>query len=97
MTNVYIVYGYHANENKHWFKWLKNALELEGHDVKIIDLPNPDAPDVEEWLPALKTQATSIDGDTLFVAHSLGVITTLKFINDLNVSHIGGYSDGFRI
>ncbi|QDW91339.1 serine hydrolase family protein [Staphylococcus chromogenes] len=98
MTNVYIVYGYHANENKHWFKWLKNALELEGHDVKIIDLPNPDAPDVEEWLTALKTQATAIDGDTLFVAHSLGVITTLKFINDLNVSHIGGIAmvSGFK-
>lgn len=98
VTNVYIAHGYHANKNKHWFKWLKNALEIEGHDVKIIEFPNTDTPDVEEWLNALHEQVTSINSDTLFVAHSLGVITTLKFINDSKVPLIGGIAmvSGFK-
>lgn len=98
MTHVYIAHGYQADENQHWFQWLKNALELEGHDVTIVKFPNPDTPRVEEWLEAMQQQVTHVNSDTLFVAHSLGAITTLKFINDLDIPLIGGIAivSGFK-
>nr|WP_289780506.1 alpha/beta hydrolase [Staphylococcus hyicus] len=98
MTQVYIAHGYHANPNQHWFQWLKNALEIEGHDVKVIKFPNPDTPQIDEWLDAMRKQVTQLNHDTLFVAHSLGVITTLKFLYDADISSIGGVAlvSGFK-
>ncbi|QDW98500.1 serine hydrolase family protein [Staphylococcus agnetis] len=98
MTQVYIAHGYHADPYQHWFPWLKNALEIEGHDVKVIKFPNPDTPRVEEWIPAMNEQVQHLNHDTLFVAHSLGVITTLKFLNDADISSIGGVAlvSGFK-
>lgn len=98
MTQVYIAHGYHADPYQHWFPWLKNALEIEGHDVKVIKFPNPDTPRVEEWIPAMNEQVQHLNYDTLFVAHSLGVITTLKFLNDADISSIGGVAlvSGFK-
>ncbi|PTH32636.1 serine hydrolase family protein [Staphylococcus agnetis] len=98
MTQVYIAHGYHADPYQHWFPWLKNALEIEGHDVKVIKFPNPDTPRVEEWIRAMNEQVQHLNHDTLFVAHSLGVITTLKFLNDADISSIGGVAlvSGFK-
>ncbi|MDG4944603.1 RBBP9/YdeN family alpha/beta hydrolase [Staphylococcus agnetis] len=95
---MYIAHGYHADPYQHWFPWLKNVLEIEGHDVKVIKFPNPDTPRVEEWIPAMNEQVQHLNHDTLFVAHSLGVITTLKFLNDADISSIGGVSlvSGFK-
>ncbi|WP_225906154.1 RBBP9/YdeN family alpha/beta hydrolase [Staphylococcus agnetis] len=77
---------------------VKNALEIEGHDVKVIKFPNPDTPRVEEWIRAMNEQVQHLNHDTLFVAHSLGVITTLKFLNDADISSIGGVAlvSGFK-
>ncbi|MCO4326435.1 MULTISPECIES: RBBP9/YdeN family alpha/beta hydrolase [Staphylococcus] len=95
---MYIAHGYHADPYQHWFPWLKNALEIEGHDVKVIKFPNPDTPRVEEWIRAMNEQVQHLNHDTLFVAHSLGVITTLKFLNDADISSIGGVAlvSGFK-
>ncbi|WP_240928897.1 MULTISPECIES: alpha/beta hydrolase [Staphylococcus] len=95
---MYIAHGYHADPYQHWFPWLKNVLEIEGHDVKVIKFPNPDTPRVEEWIPAMNEQVQHLNHDTLFVAHSSGVITTLKFLNDADISSIGGVAlvSGFK-
>lgn len=98
MTQVYIAHGYHADVYQHWFQWLKEVLEIEGHNVSVIQFPNPDTPRVEEWIRAMNDQVKHLDHDTLFVAHSLGVITTLKFLNDADISSIGGVAlvSGFK-
>ncbi|QLK86329.1 alpha/beta hydrolase [Staphylococcus sp. 17KM0847] len=90
MTKVYIIHGYQANSQDHWFPWLKKTLEIEGHQVITLDLPNTDCPDGDEWLAYMKENITDVNKETIFVAHSLGVITTLKFIDDLDVSEVGG-------
>ncbi|EGQ4259553.1 serine hydrolase family protein [Staphylococcus pseudintermedius] len=98
MTKLYIVHGYQADASKHWFPWLKQSLEIEGHDVEVLNLPNSHEPHVEEWLTYMRQTIPEVDADTIFVAHSLGVITTLKFLNDLDVSKVGGLAivSGFK-
>ncbi|PXA18216.1 hypothetical protein DD876_12495, partial [Staphylococcus pseudintermedius] len=95
---LYIVHGYQADASKHWFPWLKQSLEIEGHDVEVLNLPNSHEPHVEEWLTYMRQTIPEVDADTIFVAHSLGVITTLKFLNDLDVSKVGGLAivSGFK-
>ena len=98
MTNVYIIHGYQANSRDHWFPWLKNTLEIEGHDVTVLDLPNTECPNGDEWVQYMKEHITNVNKDTIFIAHSLGVITTLKFIQDLDVSKVGSLAmvSGFK-
>ncbi|UNB47101.1 RBBP9/YdeN family alpha/beta hydrolase [Staphylococcus coagulans] len=100
MTKVYIVHGYQADPTKHWFPWLKQSLELEGHEVEILNLPDSSHPKVDVWLDYMNENVKEVNSDTIFVTHSLGAITTLKFLNDLDVNHIGslaivsGFKDG---
>ncbi|UXR77676.1 MULTISPECIES: alpha/beta hydrolase [unclassified Staphylococcus] len=98
MTNVYIVHGYQANSGDHWFPWLKRTLEIEGHQVTVLDLPNTNRPNGSEWVSYMKEHITEVNNDTIFIAHSLGVVTTLKFIQELDVSKVGSLAmiSGFK-
>lgn len=90
--HVYIVHGYGASPSDHWFPWLKRELEKDGATVSIINLPTPSAPQPEEWQRALEAQVASIDRNTYFVAHSLGSITLLSFLEKYQANEsIGGY------
>lgn len=67
-------------------------MEKAGATVSIIDLPTPDAPAPDQWQHALQSQITTLDADTYFVAHSLGSITLLKFLEKATLKDaIGGY------
>ncbi|UXR68920.1 MULTISPECIES: alpha/beta hydrolase [unclassified Staphylococcus] len=98
MTNVYIIHGYQANSQDHWFPWLKKTLEIEGHNVTVLDLPHTDRPNGDEWLSHMQEHIKDVDRDTIFISHSLGVITTLKFINELDVPRVGSLAmiSGFK-
>jgi len=78
--HVYIVHGYLASPSAHWFPWLKREMEKRGASVSIIELPSPEAPQVDAWQAALKSQIKRVDGKAYFVAHSLGGITLLRFL-----------------
>lgn len=91
-AHIYIVHGYGASPSEHWFGWLKTEIEKTGATVSIIDLPTPDDPQPQGWQRALETQVTSLDKNTYFVAHSLGSITLLRFLEKhTSNTPIGGY------
>jgi predicted alpha/beta hydrolase family esterase len=46
---VCIVHGFDASPSAHWFPWLKAALEREGHEVKLDQLPSAGKPEPEQW------------------------------------------------
>ncbi|PPU08520.1 hydrolase [Xanthomonas arboricola] len=89
---VYIVHGYSASPYRHWFPWLKQELEKQGVVVSIVTLPSPDSPRPDDWQRALEVQIESMDENTYFVAHSLGGIALLKYLETAGgASVIGGY------
>jgi predicted alpha/beta hydrolase family esterase len=90
--HIYIIHGYSASPADHWFSWLKEKLEEENNKVTIIDLPTPLIPDSKEWNEALKEQIKTIDENSFFIAHSLGCITLLKFLEESSIKkQIAGY------
>ena len=92
IKNVYIIHGYGASAEHHWFPWLKKELEKKDTNVVILNLPAPNSPNSNEWSNALKEQIKIIDKNSYFIAHSLGCISLLKFLEDLPYStKIGGY------
>lgn len=90
--HIYIIHGYSASPADHWFFWLKEKLEEEKNEVTIVDLPTPLTPNPKEWNEALKKQIKTIDENSFFIAHSLGCITLLKFLEESSFKkQIAGY------
>lgn len=81
---VILVPGFGANPNSDWFPWLSRSIVGEmGIPVTTVKMPTPKIPRLPKWLSALKTQSGTIDRDTYFIAHSLGCVTLLRFIESL--------------
>ncbi|WP_426451986.1 RBBP9/YdeN family alpha/beta hydrolase [Paenibacillus sp. S-38] len=89
---VYIIHGYGASPTNHWFPWLKETLLADDHQVSVLHMPNSSDPRLEEWLDTLANSIKSMDTNTYFVTHSLGSITLLKYLEQLNpLPTFGGF------
>lgn len=88
---VYIVHGYMASPGDHWFGWLKSQLEARGARVTILAMPDSSDPDPAAWQRHLQQSVERHDGDSYFVAHSLGCIALLHYLQSLPAdTQIGG-------
>jgi len=79
----YIIHGWEANPNLHWFPWLKKELKKLNFDVKVLKMPNTMQPKLSEWLSFLLKIAKNPNESTYLIGHSLGVITILRYLESL--------------
>ncbi|MDH6311004.1 putative alpha/beta hydrolase family esterase [Dysgonomonas sp. PFB1-18] len=86
--NIYVVHGYTANSQANWYPDLKNHLESENIRVHIFDMPNSHAPVEKEWLDFLEANITNLDDKSIFIGHSLGCVTILRFLENKNTDNI---------
>lgn len=88
---VYIVHGYGASPDSHWFPWLKHRLQAQGVKVSVLDMPNSAYPQPGQWQQTLQQKVIHADRNTWFVTHSLGSIAVLRYLADRkDLSTIGG-------
>lgn len=87
---VYIVHGYMAGPSDHWFEWLKQQIKDNGGDAQIIAMPDSSNPDARIWTQTLEDHVGILDKNTFIVAHSLGGISTLRFLNNHPDKKFGG-------
>ena len=91
MKKTIIIHGYRSYPQDCWFPWIKKELNNRGVKVLIPQMPNPARPKKQSWVNKLKKVAGKIDENTVFVGHSLGVITILRFLETLERKQkIGG-------
>ena len=90
MRQIFVLHGYSASIDDHWFLDLKHQIEEEHTTVTLIPFPDSEHPDVDAWQKVLDQQIPSVDENTYFVAHSLGVITLLHFLQRHDYQNIGG-------
>ena len=63
----------------HWQRWLAEELRSGGEHVLYPQLPDPDAPVLEEWLAVLRDELAMLgDGERVVIAHSLGCLLWLR-------------------
>ena len=36
---LFVIHGYDANPQKHWFPWLKNKMEKKEYEVNVLEMP----------------------------------------------------------
>jgi uncharacterized protein len=59
----------------HWQRWLADRLAEDGAQVLYPQLPEPDAPVLDEWLLDLRRYAAAMRGDErVLVCHSLATL-----------------------
>ncbi len=48
-------------------------------------MPSPSAPKIEEWVNKLKELVPNPDNETVFIGHSIGCQTILRYLEQLNL------------
>lgn len=88
---VFIVHGWDGYPEEGWFPWLKKELEKKGFEVFIPQLPEPDKPNIKNWVATLEKIVVKLDKQTFFVGHSMGCQTIVRYLESLTKNQkIGG-------
>lgn len=92
---VYIVHGYGAKIEEHWYPQVAQELRENEIEVKVLKMPKSKSPKVGGWIGTLENEIRELDEKTYLVGHSLGTITILiylsKYLNEKKkTSKIGG-------
>lgn len=75
-----IHYGCYGHAGENWFPWLQTELERRGHRVTIPALPTPEGQNLANYLQIYPRLVQAVDGDTVFIGHSLGCAFTLRLL-----------------
>jgi predicted alpha/beta hydrolase family esterase len=91
-VRVFIVHGYTAAPDRHWFPWLKTRMETaHAATVHIPAMPDPDTPCPKAWHRHLQTLIGTADDQTYIIGHSLGCATVLRYAAGLEAdTKLGG-------
>ena len=81
---IILLHGWGGSKEERFFIWLEQELTALGHKVIRFDFPNTDNPNQKKWLQKLEQEAGYINGKTLFVGFSLGGVTALRFLEELD-------------
>lgn len=90
MKRAFIIHGWGATPEDHWFQWLSGSLKARGYQVYAPPLPNPAAPVFADWQHMLARRIGTPQPGDLFVAHSLGAVTLLHYLSQTAPAEIGG-------
>lgn len=80
---VFIIHGWDGYPEEGWFPWLKKELETRGFAVFVPQLPKPDEPRVNNWVPKLKEVVGTPTEQTYFVGHSMGCQAIARYLATL--------------
>lgn len=90
-AHIVIIHGYDASPEQHWFPYLKQAFEREGCKVSVLTMPTPATPIYSQWAATIAKEVPVLDKHTYIIAHSLGTITTLRYLSEMKkLPEIGG-------
>lgn len=85
-VKIYIIQGIDADAESYWYPWLKSELSSEvGKEIKAENISVPDMPkqvELQLWKDKIKEVVGIVDENTYFVAHGMGGIATLKYIEE---------------
>lgn len=98
MKRVIVVHGWDGHPESGWFPWIKRELEQKKFQVIIPQLPEPEKPRIQNWVPALSKAIENPDERTYLVGHSMGCQTIARYLAGLRSDiKVGGaiFAAGF--
>ncbi|MBU0635642.1 alpha/beta hydrolase [Candidatus Micrarchaeota archaeon] len=80
---VLLIHPWGGKHPQHWLSWLEEQLREKRFETFYPDLPNPDTPNIQEWLGELKKVPVTFNESLVLVGHSLGCPTILHILQNL--------------
>lgn len=105
LTRAVIVHGLSGEPQYAWYPWAKSKLEAKGITVDVPEMPNPDEPQLIDWLAYLQKIIGTPDEHLVLIGHSLGCVAVMRYLESLpedtrvgKVILVAGFTDqiGFR-
>ena len=100
VKRAFLIHGWRGYPEEGWRPWLKKELMKRGFEVQVPSMPDADNPKMGAWLAYLSEVIGAPDKDCYFVGHSLGCITTLRYLETLRENQkaggavlVGGFTD----
>ena len=75
-----IVHRWDGTPQSDWYPWLKKELEKTKWKVIIPRMPNTSEPEIKAWVNHLQKIAENSKEEILFVGHSIGCQTILRYL-----------------
>ncbi len=104
-TRAIIVHGLSGEPQYAWYPWAASQLEANGITVYTPEMPNPDEPQLKEWLAHISEVIGAPDEHVVLIGHSLGCVAIMRYLEALSaeakvgkVIFVAGFTDqiGFR-
>lgn len=83
MARVFLIHGWGGYPHKDFFPWATKELEAKGYDVIAPTMPDSLHPKIEVWIPCLTEIVGEIRPDDIFIGHSIGCQTILRYLETL--------------
>lgn len=83
MKRIILIHAWGESPQSCWYPWLKQQLEGKGYEVVIPAMPNTDEPQIEAWVNTLSELAPEPNENTIFIGHSIGCQTILRYLEKL--------------
>lgn len=81
---VIIVHGWGGGPNGYdWIPWAKRELENKGYEVIVPEMPDTEHPKINSWVSKLAEIAGEVNKEDIFIGHSIGCQTILRFLENL--------------
>lgn len=82
-----LIPGWNGSQPGHWQHWLAEQLREAGREVRVVDFPDVDNPELQSWLVTLRRTLAGLSDDGYdVVAHSLGAVLWLHHVGTANDS-----------
>lgn len=89
MPRIFLIHGWGGSSQSDWLPWATNELMRLGYKVFTPDMPNTDAPVISEWVDALTNLVGTPRSDDIFIGHSIGCQTILRYLERKDISKVG--------
>ena len=90
MRKVFIIHQWGGNSKEDFVPWLADNLRQKGWNVETPNMPETEAPTIENWVGHLRKIAKDADSETFFIAHSIGAQAVLRFLEGFDRPVGGG-------
>lgn len=81
MKRAIIIHGWASYPEHGWFPWLRQELEQRGYTVIVPSMPHPLVPTIKDWVETVAQTVGTPDGETLFIGHSMGCQTIIRYLS----------------
>lgn len=80
MQRIFLIHGWGGSPDNDWFPWANKALTEKGYEVVVPEMPETEHPKIGPWVNKLSDVVGEIRESDIFVGHSIGCQTILRFL-----------------